>query len=140
MQLTPSKPILAVLALAQHQSRKPAETDHCLLITAYCPFPPPEPEIRRNPLPPGPHFPTFNSNADHNVPFREASGEASQAQFHAFTDAWTWADAAELVNQSATIDANSKRPSETEAAFSCWPNSRIPRNITVCGEHLRNAQ
>ena len=29
--------------------------------------------------------PPFNSNADYNVLFREASGEASQAQFHAFT-------------------------------------------------------
>jgi hypothetical protein len=79
--------------------------------------PPPEPEIRRNPLPPGPHFPPFNSNADYNVLFREESGEASQAQFHAFTATWTWADAAESVNQSATIDVNSKRPSETKAAF-----------------------
>ena len=43
--------------------------------------------------------PPFNSNADYNVLFREASGEASQAQFHAFTDTWTWADAAELYNR-----------------------------------------
>ena len=28
--------------------------------------------------------PPFNSNADYNVRFREASGAASQAQFHAF--------------------------------------------------------
>jgi adenine specific DNA methylase Mod len=34
--------------------------------------------------------PPFNSNADYNVLFREASGEASQAQFHAFTDTWNW--------------------------------------------------
>ena len=37
--------------------------------------------------------PPFNSNADYNVLFREESGEASQAQFHAFTDTSTWADA-----------------------------------------------
>ena len=37
--------------------------------------------------------PPFNSNADYNVLFREASGEASPAQFHAFTDTWNWADA-----------------------------------------------
>lgn len=37
--------------------------------------------------------PPFNSNADDNVLFREASGEASRAQFHAFTDTWSWADA-----------------------------------------------
>jgi hypothetical protein len=40
--------------------------------------------------------PPFNSNADYNVLFREASGEAGQAQFHAFTDMWNWADAAQI--------------------------------------------
>jgi DNA modification methylase len=39
--------------------------------------------------------PPFNSNADYNVLFREASGQASPAQFHAFTDTWNWADAAQ---------------------------------------------
>jgi hypothetical protein len=39
--------------------------------------------------------PPFNSNADYNVLFRELSGAVSQAQFHAFTDTWSWADAAE---------------------------------------------
>ena len=39
--------------------------------------------------------PPFNSNADYNVLFREESGEASLAQFHSFTDTWTWADAAD---------------------------------------------
>jgi site-specific DNA-methyltransferase (adenine-specific) len=32
----------------------------------------------------------FNSNANYNVLFKEATGEASQAQFHAFTDTWDW--------------------------------------------------
>jgi site-specific DNA-methyltransferase (adenine-specific) len=39
--------------------------------------------------------PPFNSNADYNVLFKEDSGADSQAQFHAFTDTWNWADAAE---------------------------------------------
>ena len=34
--------------------------------------------------------PPFNSSANYNVLFKEASGEASQAQFHAFTDTWEW--------------------------------------------------
>ena len=34
--------------------------------------------------------PPFNSNANYNVLFKEAGGEASQAQFHAFTDTWEW--------------------------------------------------
>jgi DNA modification methylase len=37
--------------------------------------------------------PPFNSNATYNVLFKEESGEASRAQFHAFTDTWHWADA-----------------------------------------------
>src|SRR5213083_2373087 len=43
--------------------------------------------------------PPFNSNADYNVLFRETSGEISQAQFHAFTDTWSWADAADTYHQ-----------------------------------------
>ncbi len=43
--------------------------------------------------------PPFNSNADYNVLFREPSGQVSQAQFHAFTDTWSWADAAETYHQ-----------------------------------------
>ncbi|HEX7515657.1 MAG TPA: hypothetical protein VF345_00060 [Chthoniobacterales bacterium] len=43
--------------------------------------------------------PPFNSNADYNVLFRETSGQVSQAQFHAFTDTWSWADAAEKYHQ-----------------------------------------
>jgi site-specific DNA-methyltransferase (adenine-specific) len=39
--------------------------------------------------------PPFNSNANYNVLFRETSGQASPAQFHAFTDTWNWADAAQ---------------------------------------------
>jgi len=34
--------------------------------------------------------PPFNSNANYNVLFKEASGADSQAQFHAFTDTWEW--------------------------------------------------
>ncbi len=43
--------------------------------------------------------PPLNSNADYNVLFREPSGAVSQAQFHAFTDTWSWADAAETYHQ-----------------------------------------
>src|SRR5438045_1272265 len=39
--------------------------------------------------------PPFKSNDEYNVLSREPSGQGSQAQFHAFTDTWSWADAAE---------------------------------------------
>src|SRR5437763_5351522 len=43
--------------------------------------------------------PPFNLNADYNVLFREPSGQVSQVQFHAFTDTWSWADAADTYHQ-----------------------------------------
>jgi len=43
--------------------------------------------------------PPFDSNADYSVLFREASGQVSQAQFHALTDTWSWADAADTCYQ-----------------------------------------
>ena len=48
--------------------------------------------------------PPFNTIADYNVLFREASGEASQAQFHAFTDTWNWADAAQTCPNIAVVE------------------------------------
>src|SRR2546425_7330059 len=54
--------------------------------------------------------PPFNSNADYNVLFREPSGQVSQAQFHAFTDTWSWADAADTYHQF--ID-NCPKPTST---------------------------
>lgn len=38
--------------------------------------------------------PPFNSNRDYNVLFKEKSGAASPAQMEAFTDTWTWDQAA----------------------------------------------
>jgi hypothetical protein len=47
--------------------------------------------------------PPFNSNADYNVLFREPSGQANQAQFHAFTDTWSWADAADASRHTSML-------------------------------------
>lgn len=43
--------------------------------------------------------PPFNSNAEYNMLFREESGGVSQAQFHAFTDTWHWADAEKVYRE-----------------------------------------
>jgi adenine specific DNA methylase Mod len=65
--------------------------------------------------------PPFNSNADYNVLFREASGESSQAQFHAFTDTWNWADAAktyaEFVNNRPLLTAGKPETRQYKAVF-----------------------
>jgi adenine specific DNA methylase Mod len=52
--------------------------------------------------------PPFNSNADYNVLFREPSGQVSQAQFHAFTDTWSWADAARGSGACCTVAPQSR--------------------------------
>lgn len=41
--------------------------------------------------------PPFNSNANYNVLFKEASGEKSASQITAFEDTWHWTDAAEEI-------------------------------------------
>jgi len=51
--------------------------------------------------------PPFNSNADYNVLFKEDSGADSQAQFHAFTDTWNWADAAQTYAEFVDTCENS---------------------------------
>ncbi len=39
--------------------------------------------------------PTFNSNRNYNVLFKEKSGEESPSQIEAFTDTWVWNQDAE---------------------------------------------
>lgn len=50
--------------------------------------------------------PPFNSNADYNVLFKEDAGQGSPAQFHAFTDTWNWADAAESYGEFINASPN----------------------------------
>ena len=67
--------------------------------------------------------PPFNSNADYNVLFREASGEASQAQFHAFTDTWNWADASHTYAEFVDHCPNTAVVEMVEALHSFLKNS-----------------
>jgi site-specific DNA-methyltransferase (adenine-specific) len=39
--------------------------------------------------------PPFNSNANYNILFRTAAGEAADSQIQAFEDSWHWNNAAE---------------------------------------------
>jgi site-specific DNA-methyltransferase (adenine-specific) len=80
--------------------------------------------------------PPFNSNADYNVLFREASGEASQAQFHAFTDSWSWADAAELYNQFIDTCPNLAVTEMMEAFHSFLKNSPMMAYLAMMAPRL----
>jgi DNA modification methylase len=80
--------------------------------------------------------PPFNSNADYNVLFREASGEASQAQFHAFTDTWSWADAAETYHQFIDQCPNVAVVEMMEAFHSFLKNSPIMAYLAMMAPRL----
>src|SRR5215212_6873845 len=49
--------------------------------------------------------PPFNSAANYNVLFREASGEQSAAQIMAFEDTWHWTQESEAAYQELVTDA-----------------------------------
>jgi site-specific DNA-methyltransferase (adenine-specific) len=80
--------------------------------------------------------PPFNSNADYNVLFRETSGEMSQAQFHAFTDTWSWADAAETYHQFIDQCPNVAVVEMMEAFHSFLKNSLMMAYLAMMAPRL----
>jgi len=52
--------------------------------------------------------PPFNSNRDYNVLFKEKSGAASPSQMEAFTDTWTWDQAAVAAMDDIALTAPAK--------------------------------
>jgi adenine specific DNA methylase Mod len=80
--------------------------------------------------------PPFNSNADYNVLFREASGEASQAQFHAFTDTWNWADAAQTYAEFVDNCPNTAAVEMVEALHSFLKNSPMMAYLAMMAPRL----
>jgi site-specific DNA-methyltransferase (adenine-specific) len=80
--------------------------------------------------------PPFNSNADYNVLFREASGEASQAQFHAFTDTWNWADAAQTYAEFVDQCPNTAVVEMVEALHSFLNNSPMMAYLAMMAPRL----
>jgi site-specific DNA-methyltransferase (adenine-specific) len=59
--------------------------------------------------------PPFNSAANYNVLFREASGEQSAAQITAFEDTWHWTHESEATYQELVTDAPERLARLTEA-------------------------
>ncbi len=80
--------------------------------------------------------PPFNSNADYNVLFREASGAASQAQFHAFTDTWNWADAAQTFAEFVDNCPNTAVVEMVEALHSFLKNSPMMAYLAMMAPRL----
>jgi len=80
--------------------------------------------------------PPFNSNADYNVLFREPSGKVSQAQFHAFTDTWSWADAADTYHQFIDNCANVAVVELMEALHSFLKHSPMMAYLAMMAPRL----
>jgi site-specific DNA-methyltransferase (adenine-specific) len=80
--------------------------------------------------------PPFNSNADYNVLFREPTGQVSQAQFHAFTDTWSWADAAETYHQFIDDCPNVAVVEMMEAFHSFLKNSPMMAYLAMMAPRL----
>ncbi len=80
--------------------------------------------------------PPFNSNADYNVLFREPTGAVSQAQFHAFTDTWNWADAAETYHQFIDNCPNVAVVEMMEAFHSFLKNSPMMAYLAMMAPRL----
>src|SRR5947209_18773554 len=80
--------------------------------------------------------PPFNSNADYNVLFREPSGQVSQAQFHAFTDTWSWADAADTYHQFIDNCPNVAVVELMEALHSVLKDSPMVGYLAMMAPHF----
>lgn len=80
--------------------------------------------------------PPFNSNADYNVLFKEESGEASPAQFHAFTDTWNWADAAETYHRFLDASPSAATSELLEALRTILGNSPMMAYLAMMTPRL----
>lgn len=80
--------------------------------------------------------PPFNSNADYNVLFKEETGKASQAQFHAFTDTWNWADAAETYNEFVNTCPNVQVVELMRALHSFLKNSPMMAYLAMMAPRI----
>ena len=80
--------------------------------------------------------PPFNSNADYNILFKEDSGEASQAQFHAFTDTWNWADAAQTYAEFVDTCENTAVIEMLEALHQFLKNSPMMAYLAMMTPRL----
>jgi adenine specific DNA methylase Mod len=80
--------------------------------------------------------PPFNSNASYNMLFREPTGEISQAQFHAFTDTWSWADAATTYAEFLDAQQNAPPPKLLEALYGFLGKSPMMAYLTMMAPRL----
>ena len=80
--------------------------------------------------------PPFNSNATYNVLFREASGEGSTAQIHAFDDTWHWNRESEYAYREVVTDGPKKLADLLQAMRSFLGQNDMMAYLTMMAQRM----
>ena len=80
--------------------------------------------------------PPFNSNATYNVLFKEASGEGSAAQIHAFDDTWHWNQESERAYREVVTDGPKKLADLLQAMLSFLGRNDMMAYLTMMSPRM----
>ena len=80
--------------------------------------------------------PPFNSNATYNVLFKEASGEGSAAQIHAFDDTWHWNQESERAYREVVTDGPKKLADLLQAMRSFLGQNDMMAYLTMMAQRM----
>ena len=80
--------------------------------------------------------PPFNSNATYNVLFKEASGEGSAAQIHAFDDTWHWNEESERAYREVVTDGPKKLADLLQAMLSFLGRNDMMAYLTMMSQRM----
>ena len=80
--------------------------------------------------------PPFNSNATYNVLFKEASGEGSAAQIHAFDDTWHWNQESERAYREVVTDGPKKLGDLLQAMRSFLGQNDMMAYLTMMAQRM----
>ena len=80
--------------------------------------------------------PPFNSNATYNVLFKEASGEGSTAQIHAFDDTWHWNEESERAYREVVTDGPKKLADLLQAMLSFLGRNDMMAYLTMMSQRM----
>ena len=80
--------------------------------------------------------PPFNSNATYNVLFREAGGEGSAAQIHAFDDTWHWDIESERAYRAVVTDGPRKLADLLQALRSFLGQNDMMAYLTMMAQRM----
>ena len=80
--------------------------------------------------------PPFNSNATYNVLFKEAGGEGSAAQIHAFDDTWHWSMESEYAYQDVVTHGPKKLADLLQAMRSFLGQNDMMAYLTMMAQRM----